>query len=49
MDQSAILDHQFVVAAYAITWAIQLGYVAWLLLKWRAQTRAAARTTRSPR
>jgi hypothetical protein len=49
MDQSAILDHQFVVAAYAITWAIQLGYVAWLLLKWRAQKRAAARTTRSPR
>jgi hypothetical protein len=41
MDQSAILDHQFVVAAYAITWAIQLGYVAWLLLKWRAQKRAA--------
>ena len=28
MDQSAILDHQFTVAAYAITWAIQLGYVA---------------------
>ena len=37
MDQRAILDHQFTVAAYAITWAIQLGYVAWLALKWRAQ------------
>ena len=49
MDQSPILDHQFFVAPYAITWAIPLGYVAWLLLTWRAQKRAAARTTRSPR
>jgi hypothetical protein len=39
MDQRAILDHQFVIAAYAITWAIQLGYLAWLGLKWRAQQR----------
>ena len=30
MDQAAILDHQFVVAAYTVTWAIQLGYLAWL-------------------
>jgi len=44
MDQRAILDHQFVVAAYAVTWAIQLGYVAWLAFKWRAQQRAAARS-----
>jgi hypothetical protein len=42
MDQRAILDHQFTVAAYAITWAIQLGYVAWLALRLRAQSRAAA-------
>ena len=41
MDQTAILDHQFVVAAYAITWAIQLGYLAWLGLKWRALKRHA--------
>ena len=27
---AAILDHQFVVAAYTITWVIQLGYLAWL-------------------
>jgi len=46
MDQAAILDHQFRVAAYAITWAIQLGYVAWLGLKWRAQKRNAARAPR---
>jgi hypothetical protein len=43
MDQAAILDHQFRVAAYVVTWAIQLGYVAWLAAKWRAQKREAAR------
>ena len=43
MDQAAILDHQFRVAAYAVTWTIQLGYLAWLGLKWRAQKRSAAR------
>jgi len=46
MDQKAILDHQFLVAAYAITWAIQLGYLAWLGLRWRAQKRQAARARR---
>jgi hypothetical protein len=49
MDQKAILDHQFLVAAYAITWAIQLGYLAWLGLRWRSQKRAAARLARNPR
>ncbi|HMD75832.1 MAG TPA: hypothetical protein VKG86_00520 [Terracidiphilus sp.] len=49
MDQRAILDHQFTVAAYAITWAIQLGYVAWLALKWRAQKRNATRASRNQR
>lgn len=39
MDQKAILDHQFLVAAYCVTWGIQLAYVAWLFLKWRAQKR----------
>ena len=43
MDQRAILDHQFVVAAYAITWAIQLGYLAWLAYKWRSEKREAER------
>jgi len=46
MDQRAILDHQFVVAAYVITWVIQLGYVAWMGLKWRAQRRDADRSSR---
>jgi hypothetical protein len=40
----ALIDHQFTVAAYAITWAIQLGYLAWLGLRWQAQKRAAAGT-----
>jgi hypothetical protein len=41
MDQTAILNHEFTVAAYAITWIIQLGYVAWLAVKWSAAKRAA--------
>ena len=40
MNSEAQIDHQFTVAAYAITWMIQLGYVAWLGLRWRAQKRA---------
>jgi hypothetical protein len=43
MDQAVILDHQFRVAAYVITWVIQLGYLGWLGLKWQAQKRAAKR------
>jgi hypothetical protein len=46
MDQAAILDHQFRVAAYVITWVLQLGYLAWLGAKWRAQKREADRTRR---
>jgi hypothetical protein len=49
MDQKAILDHQFLVAAYAITWAIQLGYLAWLGLRWRAQKRESAPSGRNAR
>jgi threonine/homoserine/homoserine lactone efflux protein len=43
MSQAAILDHQFVIAAYSVTWALQLGYLAWLGLKWRAEKRNADR------
>jgi hypothetical protein len=43
MNQAAILDHKFRVAAYVVTWTIQLGYVAWLAMKWRAQKREAKR------
>ena len=43
MDQRDILDHQFVVAAYTITWVIQLGYLAFLGLKWRREKDIAER------
>ena len=40
MDARAVLDHQFTVAAYIVTWVIQLGYVVWLSFKWRTAKRA---------
>jgi hypothetical protein len=43
MDQAAILDHQFRVAAYVITWVIQLGYLSWLGMKWQALKRKSSR------
>lgn len=44
MTSIAELDHEYRVAAYVVTWVIQLGYLAWLCLKWRAEKRKAART-----
>lgn len=41
MQQAAILDHEFRVAAYIATWAIQLTYLAFLALKWRTEKRNA--------
>lgn len=49
MDQVAILDHQFRIAAYVITWVIQLSYLVWLGLKWRGQKREAERLDRKSR
>jgi CcmD family protein len=49
MDERAILDHYFLIAAYTVTWVIQLGYLAWLGLRWRAQKREATRAVRTPR
>ncbi len=43
MDQAAILDHEFLVGAYIITWVIQLSYLAWLGLKWRSEKRSMER------
>ena len=43
MDQAAILDHHFRIAAYVVTWVIQLGYFGWLGMKWRAIKRDRAR------
>ena len=34
---AALRDHLYMRAAYTITWAVQLGYLAWLFGKWRAQ------------
>jgi threonine/homoserine/homoserine lactone efflux protein len=39
MDERSILDHQFVTAAYVVTWVLQLGYLAYLGIKWRAEKR----------
>jgi hypothetical protein len=36
-DEKSILDHRFVVAAYAITWVVQLSYLSWLAAKWNTQ------------
>ena len=49
MDRAAILSHQFRVVAYAITWAIQLGYLAWLAVKMRAEKRASSHSQRNLR
>jgi hypothetical protein len=38
---AALRDHLYRQAAYTITWAIQLGYLAWLGIKWRSQKRDA--------
>jgi hypothetical protein len=43
MNQAAVIDHHFVVAAYTITWVLQLGYLAWVGVKWRTETRNAER------
>lgn len=47
MDPRAILDHQFTVAAYVVTWVLQLGYLAWLGMKWRSERRNARLRERS--
>ena len=39
----AILNHLYTRAAYTVTWAIQLGYVAWLLVKWQSQKQEIAK------
>ncbi len=46
MDTAAVLDHKFMVAAYTVTWVIQLSYLAWLGFRWRGEKRTAARRAR---
>ena len=43
VSAAQIIDHHFVVAAYTITWAVQLSYLTFLGLKWRSQKRAEER------
>ncbi len=49
MDTAAQIDHHFVVAAYAITWALHLGFLTYIGLRWRAEKRSAARREHSAR
>jgi hypothetical protein len=49
MDQRAILNHEFTVAAYTVTWVIQLVYLAFLAIKWRGEKRSAEAGNRSRR
>ncbi len=42
-DVSQLIDHHFVVAAYTVTWVIQLSYLTWLGLRWCGQKRMAER------
>lgn len=39
--EGAMIDHQYRVAAYVVTWLVQSGYVIWLAMKWRAQKKDA--------
>ena len=49
MDARAILDHRFLVAAYTVTWVVQLTYLAFLGLRWRSQKRTVERNRRKAR
>jgi hypothetical protein len=40
----APIDHAYRVAAYVVTWAIQLGYLAWIGIKWSTQTNNESRS-----
>jgi hypothetical protein len=40
----APIDHAYRVAAYVVTWAIQLGYLAWIGIKWSTQTQNESRS-----
>ena len=45
----AVLGHKFTVAAFAVTWAIQLGYLAWLWMKWGTEKCTDSRNQRVSR
>lgn len=31
------MNHNFLVAGYCCTWAIHLGYLTWIVIKWQRQ------------
>ncbi|MGD0156373.1 MAG: hypothetical protein ABSB50_09760 [Terracidiphilus sp.] len=39
----APINHLYTRAAYTVTWAIQLGYAAWLCLRWQSQKQEIAK------
>ena len=43
----ATLNHLYTRAAYTVTWAIQLGYAAWLIVKWQSQQRKLTENRRA--
>jgi len=49
MDIAAQIDRQFVIAAYIITWTLQLGFLVYVGLKWRAEKRKAEQRGQRPR
>jgi hypothetical protein len=42
----APIDHAYRVTAYIVTWALQLGYLAYVAMKWAGQERESARPGR---
>jgi len=42
------MAHQHLVIAYVITWVIQLGYLGWVGMKWRAVRREERRIPSYP-
>jgi hypothetical protein len=38
----SVMGHQHLLLGYAFTWGIQLAYVLYVAMKWRATRRAAA-------
>ena len=47
MDIVQRLNHEFTVAAYALTWLIQLGYLAMLGRRWLSMKRRESRQSTS--
>jgi hypothetical protein len=31
------MGHKYLIAAFCLTWAIQIGYVLWMAVKWQGQ------------